>query len=348
MPKFRVTPNMGAALRNLRQKRNFKAIDVANAINKTGAYISKLEKGVLNTIEENDLIHIIHTLSKNEEEFNEGIQLLLKDTTIEYSKEEAEEKEWRLNLDLFYRKLPIPSQYLSIAKEKIESLNITIKELADYINSNYDLYNDDSFPNDMLDKADKNHWYFNNGHSFIVVNVSENDLKTVLYTEGISTNYSMLMCILVSLLRLEKIPHDEAYQQAYQILSELKIQTLSEKESIMQTYDKIDEMHSILDQRENEGLPEADRQLLTSLYDFTKAINSFAVIHDIDYANKRLSTMLDNFTNDPILFMGYIGVDLSKLKNCDFQIKKEFVNAVRELAEEYSIRKPKEERQELI
>lgn len=348
MPKYKVTSNMGAALKNLRTRRNIKAIDVATAINKTGAYISKLEKGVLNTIEEKDLIQIIRTLSNNEDEFNECIQLLLKDTTMEFSEEESKNEEWKLNLDLFYRRISVPEKYRTIVQDKLNSLNITIKELADYINSNYDLYSNPAFPNDILDKADKNHWYFNNGNSYIVVSISEDVLESILYDEEITTNYSILLCILVSLLRLEKYSHDEAYKQAHIILSDLQIQTLSEKQDIMRTYENINEMHSILDQRENKKLPEADRQLLTSLYNFTKKMNSFAVMHDIDYSNKRMNTMLNNFSNDPILFMGYIGVDLTKLKNCDFQIKKEFVNAVKELVEEYSIRKPKEEKQELL
>lgn len=348
MPKFVVTQNMGAALKNLRQRRNIKAVDVAKSINKTGAYISKLEKGVLNTIEKDDFLHIIKALSKNENEYNEAIDLLLTDTSMEFSKEESDNEEWKMNMDLFYRKLYIPPEYLSIVNEKIQKLNISITELVAYINANYDLYDCGEFDKAMLDAAEKNRWIFNNGKSFIVVEVTEEDLETVLYTDKVATNYSMLMCILVSLLRLEKLSHNDAYEEAHRILSSLQIQTLSEKESIMQAYDKKNEMHSILDQRENNALPEADRKLLTNLYDFTRQINYFAQMHDIEYTNERMSTLIDNLKVDPILFMGYIGIDLNKLKDCDFKIKKQFVHAIRDLVEEYSIKKPSEEKQELI
>ena len=156
-----------------------------------------------------------------------------------------------------------------------------------------------------------------------------------------------MLCILVSLLRLEKVPHDEAYSIAKKTLSDLKIFTLSEKEAIMQAYDKKDKMHSIIDQRDNPNLPEADRKLLNSLYTFIKKTNSFAQIHSINYVNERMNTMVENLINDPILFMGYIGVDLSKLKGCDIKLKREFVNAIKELVNEYSVKTPKDD-QELI
>lgn len=348
MPKYAVTQNMGAALKSLRIRQGKKAIDVANSIGKTGAYISKLENATLKTIQEKDLINIIKTLSSDKDEFSNNIELLLSNTLPQYSKEEAEDKEWKLNLELFYQKFSIPDQYLTLVKEKMSALNITSKELTDYINSNSDLYNNESFTKEQLDAADKNHWYFNDGNSFIVINIKEKDLEKVLSNDkNIQVNYSMLLCILVSLFRLEKLPHDEAYKKAYKILSDLQILTISEKISIMRSYDKSNKMHTILDQRGNERLPESDRKLLTSLYDFVKKTNSFAQIHSIDYVNKKMDTMISNLDKDPILFMGYIGVDLERMKDCDISIKREFINAIKDLIDEYSIRKPKSD-EELI
>ena len=173
MPRFTVTKEMGLALKNLRNKRNAKAIDVAKSINKTGAFISKLEKGILNTIEEKDLINIIYCLSDNKDEFNENIQLLLSDTNMTYTKKESESEEWKLNLDLFYRRISVPQSYKDIVKDKLQELNLSVLELSEYINANDDLYSDETFSHELLDKAEKNHWYFNNGDSFIVVHVEE-------------------------------------------------------------------------------------------------------------------------------------------------------------------------------
>ena len=349
MPKFIVTPDMGTALKSLRMQRNIKAITVAKKIGKTGAFISKLENATLNTVDREDFINIIRALSNNEDEFNEAIDLLLKDAPVKYSKAESEEEEWSLNLDYFYRKISIPNSYRKLVQEKINALGISLTDLTNYINSNADLYNDESYSNELLDKAEKNYWHFNNGHSFIVVDVDQDTIEKIIYSdEVLSANYSILVCILISLLRLEKHSQDDAYREAHKILADLKIQTLSEKEAIMQAYDQENTMHNILDQKDNEYLPEEDRQMLTALCDFVSKITSFAQIHSVNYANKKISVMLENLIKDPILFMGYIGVDLSKLKDCDFEIKKEFVSAVSKLVDEYSMKKPDEEKQELI
>ena len=349
MPRFTVTKEMGLALKNLRNKRNAKAIDVAKSINKTGAFISKLEKGILNTIEEKDLINIIYCLSDNKDEFNENIQLLLSDTNMTYTKKESESEEWKLNLDLFYRRISVPQSYKDIVKDKLQELNLSVLELSEYINANNDLYSDETFSHELLDKAEKNHWYFNNGDSFIVVHVEEKELQKIIYSdEKQVSNYSILLCILVSLFRLKKISKEKAYHKAKKLLNDLQIHTLREKNSIMQAYDAEKKTEQLLDQRNNKSLSSEDRELLTLLYEITNCIRSFAELQGIDYTNKKLSTLLNNLTPDPITFMGYIGIDLSKLKDCDFEIKKDFVSAVNDLVKEYSARKPKPKKAELI
>lgn len=338
MPKYEVTSNMGAALKNLRIQKNIKAIDVARAINKTGAYISKLEKGVLNTIETKDLYKIIEFLSHDTEEIDETLSSLLKNTNLKFSKAESRKEEWILNLDYFYRHMPVPKEYSEYVANKLKELDISIEQLVMYINSNIDLYNDDTFSTELLDSSEKNHWYFNNGYSYIVVEVEPENIKHIIYDKNATSNYSLLLCILVSLFRLEKTPKDEAYEKAKERLHEYKILSLSEKTDIMNTYDNLEKMHTVLDQRNNKRLPEADRKLYTQLYDFTQRCCSFADIHDMNYVNNKLSMLLSNLIHDPILFMGFIGVDLSQLQDCDIQIKKDFVRAVQELVTEYSIK----------
>lgn len=348
MPKFTVTPNMGAALRNLRQSRNFKAIDVAKSIGKTGAYISKLEKGVLNTIDKEDFLNIIKALSSNQNEFDSAIDLLLKDATLEYSEDEAKEEEWKMNIDLFFRRIPVPKEYISIVKDKMKALNINIPELVKYINTNSELYDSDELDNDMLNSAPKNQWIFNNGHSFIVMEVTEKNIQEILDEEVSSSNYSLLQCILLSLFKLENLPIGEAYKETSKILLQLKIQTLNEKMKIMEAYQHKKITDSMLKQKDNPELSESDRQLINSLYQFTNEIRQFGQTFDIEYTNNRMSTMLKNMTNDPILFMGYMGIDLSKLKKCDIEIKRDFVNAVRNLVDEYSVKEPPKKKPELI
>lgn len=336
MPKFTVTKYMGACLKTLRIKKNIKAIEIAKHIRKTGAYISKLENGVLNTIEDKDLYNIIRYLSSNDQETDETLTLILQDSTLTYSKKESEQEEWILNLEYFYRKIPVPIEYINFVNDKLSKNDITIDMLISYINENHDLYNNPDFSKEQLDNSEKNHWYFNNGKSFTVMDLSKDKVTTILNNRNVSANYATLFCILLSLYRLEDNSVEDSYHSAHIKLQEFNILFLSEKIERMNSYPNLNQKHTILDQRENENLPEHDRKLLNQLYEFTEQCHTFAELHDTNYVNKKLETLITNFRNDPILIMGCMGIDLSALKDCNITIKKEFVHEIQHLVKDYS------------
>lgn len=347
MPKFIVTKNMGSALKNLRQLRKIKAIDIAHSINKTGAFISKLEKGELNSIDEEDFYTIIDTLSKNDTEREEAAKLLFKDASMEYSEDEAANKEWKYTLDTVIRRIPIPAKYVEIVNNEITLLNIDCQELSKYISSNFDLYNDKDFSSEQLDSAPVNKWVFNNGHSFIKLEISTEIIENIINKKVDIANYVTLKSILISIFRLNKLSKNDAYDKAEKILNDLQIFTIEEIIDNMIAFDKMIEIEHISNQQKNDLLSPSDREHYKLLSEITEQIRAFSRI-DIKYANQKLEAFVNNLDEDIILTMGYIGVDLSKLKNVDFQIKKDFVKAVSELVNEYSTKVPQKDKPELI
>ncbi len=347
MPKYKVTKNMGSALKNLRQYRKIKAIDLAKAINKTGAYISKLEKGELNTIDSEDFIEIIRKMSNNQNEFSEAIDTLLKDTTMEYSEEEQENEAWKLNLDYFYRVLPIESKYKEIVKSKMNQLNITSSELSNYINSNFDLYNDNTLDKQLLDNSPKNKWIFNNGFSFVLMEISSDKIDKILSDDKKTSCYGFLFCILLSLYRLEKIEKDKAYALTHNTLMDLKIYTLRDTEEIMHAYDDEQKIHDLLSHRNNTNLPADDRKLLSSLYEFTERIHAFSVI-DINYTNEKIESLNKLLKSNPVIALKLIGTNILPLADKPHQLKKDFFNALDDLVQEYSVKEINEDPPELL
>lgn len=347
MPKYTVTKNMGAALKNLRQRRNVKAVDLAKAIHKTGAYISKLEKGDLNTIDRNDFITIIHAMSKDQEEFDDAINILLKDTTMEYSEEEKENEAWKLNLDFFYRILPVKEDYKTLVKNKMEALHISSIELSNYINSNFDIYNDESHDKEELDKTPRNQWIFNNGNSYVLMDIPAEKIDKILSPSCKSSCYGKMFCILMSLYRLEKYEKQKAYLQAHNDLEKMQILTLRDTESIMQSYGEEQKIRDLLSQRNNDNLPIENRNLLSSLNDFVQNIYSFSII-DINYVNEKISSLNSSFDADPALTLKLLGTDLIPLKDQPTKLKKDFFNALDDLIQEYSTKVIDDEPPELL
>lgn len=347
MPKYTVTKNMGSALKNLRQYRKVKAIELAKAINKTGAYISKLEKGELNTIDCDDFIKIIRTMSQSKEEFAEAIDTLLKDTSMEYSEEEKHNEEWKLNLDYFYRVLPIKEEYKTIIKSKMNELNISSAELSNYINNNFDIYNDDALNKADLDKAPRNQWIFNEGNSYVLMEIPAEKIDKILETDSKYSCYGDMFCILMSLYRLSKLEKEKAYLQAHNDLEGMQILTLRDTEDVMQAYGEEQKMHDLLSQRNNDNLPDENRKLLTSLNDFVQHIHSFSVFN-INYANEKISTLNACLDTDPVMALKLIGTDILPLTDKPTKLKKEFFNALEDLIQEYSTREIDEEPPELL
>lgn len=347
MPKYAVTKNMGSALKNLRQYRNVKAVDLAKAINKTGAYISKLEKGELNTIECDDFIEIIRTMSKSEGEFAEAIDTLLKDTTMEFSEDEKQNEEWKLNLDYFYRAIPIKDEYKALVKAKMEEVNISSAELSNYINSNFDIYNDDTLNKGDLDNAPRNQWFFNEGHSFVLMEITTDEIDKILEPDSKYSCYGHMFCILMSLYRLSKLEKEKAYIQAHSDLESMQILTLRDTEAIMQAYGEKQKIHDLLSQRDNDSLPLENRKLLTSLNDFVKHVHSFSLFN-VNYANEKISTLNDSLKADPVMGLKLIGTDITPLVDKPTKLKKEFFKALDDLIQEYSTRSVEEEPPELL
>lgn len=347
MPKYKVTKNMGSALKNLRQYRKIKAVDLAKAINKTGAYISKLEKGELNTIDCDDFIQIIRTMSQNKEEFSEAIDALLKDTSMEFSEDEQENEEWKLNLDYFYRVLPIKDEYKLLVSQKMEELHISSTELSNYINANFDIYNDETLNKEDLDKAPRNQWIFNDGHSYVLMEISAEKIDKILSPESKSSCYGNLFCILMSLYRLDKLDKDKAYMQAHNDLEGMGIITLRDTEQIMQSYDEKRKIHDLLSQRNNEQLPAENRKLLAALNDLVQQIYSFSVINT-SYVNEKISILNSSFKEDPVITLKLMGTDILSLKDKPTQLKKDFFYALDDLIQEYSTKVINEEPPELL
>lgn len=334
MPKIPVTPTMGAAIKSLRQRRNYKAVDLAAHIGKTGSYISKLEKGELNTIEQKDFVTLIKKMSKTKEEFAEAIDILLEDTTIEYSEEESKKEKWRLDLDYFYRILPLKNEYKTLIKTKMEELKVSPTELSNYINANPDIYADNSLDKRVLDSQPRNEWIFNNGNSYVLMEITPDEINDIINPEKSTSSYAYMFCILMSLYRLEKFDKSKAYKQAHDDLSKMKIFTIRDKELVMQTFGEEEKIHDLLSQRNNTNLPLEDQKLLSSLYDFTKHIHAFSQI-DINYTNEKMTSINNLLKKDAVIALKLLGTDISPLIEKPTSLKKDFFKALEDLIQEY-------------
>ncbi len=340
MAKLTVTENLGLCLKNLRIKYNVKAIDVSKHINKSGAYVTKLEKAEIKSIDKDELLDIVNFISHNDkEDVNKVIEQILNECNLQFSKEEIEQEEWMMNFDTVLRKIPIPSSLIDFLNLKFKELSLSAEEVAYYINSNHDLYSDNNiFLYGDISSHPKNVWIFNNGESYIIMDVNKDTIDNILIGKTDSCNYVTMQAIVLTIYKKMDYSLDKAYAETFNKLNEFKFYSLIEKKRIHSSADTKQDINKYLSEFEIKNM-----NMIRNILHHIKLFSDF----DLKYANSKLENLNNNFENDVSLTLAFLGVDISKLKDFDISIKREFIKEVTELVNEYSTRSAKEDFQKI-
>lgn len=342
MAKLTVTENLGSCLKNLRIKYNIKAIDVSKYINKSGAYITKLEKAEIKSIDMDELLKILAFITQNndDDDVNKVIEKILNECNLQYSKEEAEEEEWMMNFDTVVREIPIPIALKDFLNHKLNELSLSTDELSNYINSNFDLYDDNNvFLYGDISNQPRNLWIFNNGKSYIIMHLEKKTIDSILSGERDCCNYVTMQSIVLTIFKKMNYSVDEAYKETYNKLNEFKFYSLTQKKRILSAHDAEKDITKYLNEFETNNL--------TIINNIIHHIKFFSDIN-LKYTNSKLEKLNKNFEIDPSLTMAFLGIDISKLKKIDVETKREFIKEVNNLINEYSIKTSEEEKITLI
>ena len=132
MSRAIVTPELADTLREIRIENGIQAKDLATHINKSAAFISRLEHRAIQTVDTDDLyamLSYILTDSSNSEEILEKIYDSLR---FKFTKDEIENFLWFTNFDTVERQIPVPESLIDIINLQasfliIESTVISIK-----------------------------------------------------------------------------------------------------------------------------------------------------------------------------------------------------------------------------
>ena len=130
MARYDVTPELASIIKSTRIVNNVTAKSVAEHIGKSQSYISKLEKGGIKSIEENELISIFKFILVSEENFQDflsnSLSEIISSTTLRYNDDEINNQCWFLNFDQTLRLIPIPPKIIDELNTKIKDNNISI------------------------------------------------------------------------------------------------------------------------------------------------------------------------------------------------------------------------------
>lgn len=343
MAKVNITKELAEKIKELRIANKIKAIELAEHIKKSPAYITKLENGEIKTLEYDELLIIFKFLSKDEADLGKIIDKL----SLELNSEELKEQTWFSNFDTVVREIPIPSELVDYINRKISDLGLTISYVVDYVNKNEDLVDLIKKYNLDINKFKSNYWHTyefpdgNNG-SFIIMNLNLNHITKILEKKVDTSNYVTIQSLLYNLFRIEHgldkpITEEENLDiknKVRDILNSYKFYSTFEKNKVLENAVTKQEFDSLLNEFDI-----TNRKLINELLGYIRFLSEF----NVKYTNDKIVLVNRNFNWDSSFSLTLASLPFYDLDNISKSLKSSLLEEIRELINKYK-NKPEAEK----
>ena len=335
MARVLVTQELADTLRSIRQQNKISAKSLSNHIQKSAAYISKLENGHIQTIDKDELYAILQFILQNEIDPNEAAEKIYASLKYKYSQKEIEEQLWFTNYDTVERMIPIPPSLIDEFNQQIEQYHISYQQLFERINANESLTPQELTDNTIV----PNQWFEStrdglNSQS-IKIKLSDTQLKAILNKTQNSSPYVFILCIAYYLLKisqygtrtvLDSAENKELMGRATNWLNAHRFYSISEKNKLITEHKDTEQIASLLST--------FDRENISTINDI---IGGFSAISefDIQRANKQLNSLRENMHWDLGFMMRIMSIEFRVLKQTSVSNRKKLIIEIEELLEKY-------------
>lgn len=337
MPRAVVTPELAETLRSVRITNNIQAKSLAEHINKSPAYVSKLERGNIQTIDTEELYSILKFIS-NQEDLIDLADQIYKSLKVKYSGREIEEQLWFTNFDTVECLLPIPEALVTEMNTRINAIGITRRYLNQRINANEAL----SAADIENDSIAFNQWYHqkesgaNEQRIKIKIQLSENYQNEILDGRRDIAPYVFVFCIVFYLLKIEKYgdmtgisdeENTEIINETTLLLNHYKFLSISGKDALLSEQSSREDFSSLLSSfdKDNIGI------INEILSGFT-----FASAQNIKSTNEKLKSFCQNMHWDLGFMLVLISRDFKRLNKTSVSNKKKLLQEIGDLIEKYA------------
>jgi len=341
----KVTKELGEKIKELRLINKVKAIEVAEHIEKSSAYVSKLENGDIKTIDYDEFLKIFNFISKSPEDLEKFIDRF----SLELTPAQQDERTWLLNFDTVERRIPVPDGLVDHLNKKMCDLGINASYLVEYVNKNEDIQDVIDKYNIDINKYRTNYWYDYDidrdtkiVKSFIVMKLKLSNIIDILDKKSRKSNYVTIKSLLYNLLRLE-------YGSENPITDEKNVEIKNETTNILNTYKFYDSreknrlLNATATQQERDALLDEfdieNRRLINELLKYLSFLSNW----DVDYTNKKVIQLNKNFKWDPGYILALASLPYFELETISKSLKSNLLEDIKKLIEEYK-NKPESEK----
>ena len=334
MSKTPVTLELANMLKALRLQKRIQAKDLAANIGRSSAYITKLEKGDVKSIDNDLLDSILCFLTGGDTEGEELVERIYAIRKQYPSEEEIEKQLWFVNFDTVLRRLPIPEKLISCLNEKITVNAIERTVLLRRINNNEALTEDEKTD----ESIEFNRWFSpkkNMRAQSIKILLEANVFNDILDRKIAFASYIFVFAIAFYILKIERfgeqivISDDEntcLMNDTVVLLNQNKFYSLAEKSKIIANAETQEQI--------NEVLNSFDTENQEILFDILSGLK-YASELDIQTTNIRLKNFNSNMHWDIWFMLKLMSFSYSDLNELSASMKKEFLNEIENLILKY-------------
>ena len=335
MIRLNITESMLNFIKDNRDKYNMKASVLAEKIDKSSAYISKLDKGDYKTISYEDLYFMLGKICGDETNGKMLVDDFLTNYIIDVNDDQLLEDYGLMTYDDVLRMIEVPSDLIDYINEEISNNNLDIIDIISKANENNDLPNFAKNP-----KYDYNVYYFNekdemqkseSNLSFIKIHLLDTVVLEILKKENPKSNYLTIQALLYTIYRQQDYDETLSSIMAENFLSKFHFFNLVgmrrakfAAESKTKAFKEMDNMPTLF---------------VSTLCNFANVTFSFFEKNP-GYTISKISGFHHNLFEEASFVMAILDLPLYKLKDINIEDKRNFLKEVEQLITKNSKKKP--------
>ena len=336
MAKIEVSQQLAVVIKTIRQSNHITAKHLAESIGKSPSYISKLEKGGIKTLQEEELRNIFRILFPEEIDPNDStgeiLDVILKTYDLLYENDDIEDELWFYNFDTVKRFIPIPEQLIDDINQRIAQISLERSILCQRINRNEEV--EEELKNNP--DFDDGNWHTVRNHdkseisTFILLHITDSELNDILEKKVKKSNYVTILAIDYFLRKIEKgldsgfdadtRRESSDYLNKFKFYSKLELWKLVQKAKTKKEYEKILSTFDL----KNEKI-------------MSQIINTFLAYsdYDVEEANKKLEAFAKNLIWDKGFMMSLLSTPFFEFQDVSYIYKKQMFDDIQRIIDKY-------------
>lgn len=329
--KFEITPELSQLIKILRTQNNIPSKSLAQHIGRSPSYITKMENGSVKMIKSEVLYAVFDALCPGGQFFPDKFDTVVKALSQIADPDRFFQQKWMLQMDVFDRPVNMPEEMAEDIRGRLKKAGLSIRELADIMNANKDLYGARDLPvNEIVLMGSEDGSVFR-----IRFFIDPDKLEKILRSLDMRTNYETCYNVSFTMKKLEKygdVGHLDP-DEAREVLTETESYMASHGLYSMSKYGQV--LASSEFQSRQRLLLDTFRT--ASSNSISGIIDIFNEVAEIDkaMAAKSIDRMKDNMEWDPGFMLSLISIRFSDLKELSYSNRKDLLEEMRSVYKKY-------------